>query len=63
MTSIKVLRVKKTPLFDVFVGSGWTNHCRVYFKNGILSFTGAGVKLSPSDKNTLKTTLLKLEEV
>jgi len=26
---MKIVPVKKTPLFDVFVGEGWSNHSRV----------------------------------
>lgn len=55
---MKILRVKKTPLFDIFLGEGWTNHCRVYFKKGALSFVGVGVTLSNSEKATLKTMLV-----
>ena len=37
---MKILRVKKTNLFDIFVGDGWKNHARVYLKDGKLSFVG-----------------------
>jgi len=29
---MKILRVKKTPFYDVFIGSGWKGHTRVLVK-------------------------------
>ena len=44
---MKILRVKHTNLFDVFLEDGWKNHARIYFKNGKLSFVGKNnIKLS-----------------
>lgn len=31
---MKILRVKKTALFDVFTGNGWYNHTRVLVRDG-----------------------------
>ena len=42
---MKILRVKKTNFYDVFLGNGWTNHSRVK-KIGNLVFNVSGIKLS-----------------
>lgn len=31
---MKILRVKKTNFYDVFLNSGWKNHTRVHVKDG-----------------------------
>jgi hypothetical protein len=35
---MKILRVKKTPFYDIFLGSGWFNHTRVLVTNNIVHF-------------------------
>jgi hypothetical protein len=50
---IKIIRVKKTPMFDVFVGDGWMNHTRCYYKGGKVSFVGGGIKLSSTQYKSL----------
>jgi hypothetical protein len=43
---MKILRVKKTKLFDVFIGSGWKNHSRVLVNEVGHIFHKEGKKLS-----------------
>jgi hypothetical protein len=42
---MKILQVKKTPLYDVFTGGGWKNHTRVFVKDGHVLYK-AGTKLT-----------------
>lgn len=49
---MKILRVKHTNLFDIFLENGWENHARVYFKDGKLSFVG---------KNNIKLTFPQIQ--
>lgn len=56
---MKVLRVKKTNLFDVFIGDGWKNHARVYLKDGKLSFVGRdNCRLTRGQLQTAQTSIL-----
>lgn len=56
---MKVIQVKKTNLYDVFVGSGWKNHARIYFKNNKVSFVGHNnIKLTHDQVQTLQIKLL-----
>ena len=34
---MKILRVKKTNIYDVFCGLGWKNHSRIVNKDGHIS--------------------------
>lgn len=45
MSGTKILRVKKTNMYDVFMGDGWKNHSRIYYDNGRVSLVN-GNKLS-----------------
>lgn len=45
---MKILRVKKTSLYDVFTGNGWYNHTRVHFSNKGLTFV-SGKKLPKNE--------------
>jgi len=60
---MKVLNVKHTHLYDVFVGEGWENHIRVYYKNGKLSFTKCGTARLTKDEITTLQIKLSLMEV
>lgn len=56
---MKICKVKNTNLYDVFIGEGWKNHARVYFKQGKLSFVGKdNVRLSNTQLQTLQIKLL-----
>lgn len=60
---IKVLPVKHTNLYDVFVGDGWYNHARVYYKNNKMSFVGKGnTRLTKQQVTTLHIKLALLEK-
>ena len=56
---MKVIKVKHSPFYDVFVGDGWHNHARVYAHKGKFSFVGRdNTKLSHSQVQSLKIKLL-----
>lgn len=42
---MKILQVKKFPIYDVFDGDGWTNWSRYLFKKGKLIYL-SGLKLT-----------------
>lgn len=56
---MKICRIKKTNVYDVFIGDGWKNHARFYFKGDKLSFIGTGnTRLSHEQMQTLQIRLL-----
>jgi hypothetical protein len=55
-TDLKVLRVKKFPLYDVFQGEGWENWSRVLMK-GTKAVLIAGSHLSISQLRSLTHTI------
>lgn len=56
---MKILRVKHTNLYDIFIGEGWKNHARIYFKNSKLSFVGKeNVRLSPAQVQAIQIKIL-----
>lgn len=59
---MKILKVKHTNLYDVFIGDGWKNHTRVYFKKDKLSFVSKStIKLTPTQIQTLQIKILLME--
>lgn len=59
---MKVLKVKHTHFYDVFLGDGWKNHARVYYNNGKLAFVGKhNTRLSHAQLQSLKIRLLMEE--
>lgn len=42
---MKIVRVKKTHMYDVFTGDGWKNHTRVLSKNNHIIYK-SGTRLS-----------------
>lgn len=56
---MKILRVKHTNLYDVFIGDGWKHHARIYFKDKKLSFVGKdNVKLSHAQLQAIQIKIL-----
>jgi len=55
-TNIKVLRVKKFPLYDLFQGEGWENWSRVLIK-GNKAILVAGAHLTIGQLRSLSRTL------
>lgn len=43
---LTIKRVKKTNVYDLFVGNGWSHHSRVALQNGYVKLIG-GKKLLP----------------
>ena len=43
---LTIKRVKKTNIYDLFTGHGWSHHSRVTLKNGYVKLV-AGKKLLP----------------
>ena len=57
---MKVLKVKHTKFYDVFIGDGWKNHARVFYDKitNKLTFVGSNnTRLSFSQIQTLKIKL------
>lgn len=55
---MKILQVKKFPIYDIFEGDGWEMWSRYLLKNGKFIYI-AGNKLNPSIFNTLPFRVLK----
>jgi hypothetical protein len=55
-TNLKVLRVKKFPLYDVFQGEGWEQWSRILMK-GSKAILIAGEHLSISQLRSLSSTI------
>ena len=53
---MKVLQVKKTPIYDVFIGEGWYNWTRVLLRNDVVKVL-SGSPLSRSDQQGLQEVL------
>ena len=60
---MKILRVKKFPLYDIFVGKGWLNWTRILFnsKNNSVKVI-AGDPLRIKDRYAVQTELHKQKE-
>lgn len=58
---MKILRVKKFPLFDVFTGEGWDHWSRVV-KQGDNVKVIAGEQLNSTEKFYLKTKLKEQQD-
>lgn len=57
--SPKVLRVKKTGLFDVFFGDGWKEHSRVHW-NGKEAEVTSGLKLTRYQRYLVESEITRL---
>jgi hypothetical protein len=53
---MKILRVKKSPVYDVFTGEGWFNWTRIIVQSSGLKIIG-GVPLIPSVKAEIQSAL------
>jgi hypothetical protein len=56
---MKILRVKKTPLFDVFVDEGWYNWSRVVLSGNSLKVIG-GEALTTVTKHAVLVKVLEI---
>lgn len=54
---MKVLRVKKTSIYDVFIGNGWEHHSRILYKESKIVYLN-GIHLR---QDQILTLLVKLE--
>lgn len=60
---MKVLRVKKFPLFDIFLGLGWKNWTRVQVEKDKSMKIVGGAELSKSEKIKVSAQIInKLKE-
>lgn len=60
---MKILQVKNTNLYDVFLGEGWYNHARVYFKDNKVSFVGRNnIRLTHPQLVTLQLKLIVMKD-
>ena len=57
---MKILRVKKLPLYDVFIGEGWLNWTRVVKQGEALKVIG-GNQLSATEKFAVQTKVKEFE--
>jgi hypothetical protein len=53
---MKILQVKRTPIYDVFIGDGWHSWTRILLRNSIVKVL-SGLPLSRSDQQTLTENL------
>jgi len=59
---MKILKVKHTRMYDVFIGEGWENHARVYYKNNKMTFVGKeNIRLTKTQLTTLHIKLALIE--
>jgi hypothetical protein len=59
VSSPKVLRVKKTGLFDVFFGDGWKEHSRVHWNGKEVEVT-SGLKLTRYQRYLVESEITRL---
>jgi hypothetical protein len=60
---VKILQVKKLPIFDIFTGMGWDNHTRVIFNHENNSMKViAGKPLQHRERNQAYKHLVKKYE-
>ncbi len=53
---MKVLQVKRTPIYDIFLGDGWYNWTRILFRQQIIKVL-AGSPLSKDQQLQLQVVL------